>query len=71
VAEKRKVEIMVAGIGWSPCSFGDVVAGDLFRLFEETGEPVNDLEGNTEFEASEDAHQMEDGTWCLTTKDEE
>lgn len=71
MADKRQVEIMVAGVGWTPCNFSDVLEGDQFRLFEEDGTPVQDLEGNTEFEASEDAHQMDSGVWVLTTKDEE
>lgn len=68
--EPRQVEIMVAGVGWTPCKFSDVIEGDLFRLFEETGEAVIDDKGNTQFTAIKDAYQVNDA-WVLETKDEE
>ena len=71
MAEKRQVEIMIAGVGWVPVSFADVSEGDQFRLFEEDGKPVVDNDGNREFFALKDAYQMPDGAWCLETKDEE
>lgn len=67
----RRVEVMVAGVGWTPCKFADVVEGDTFRLFEEDGTPVSYFNGNTIFESTEDAYQTKEGLWCLTTKDEE
>lgn len=68
--ELRKVEIMVAGVGWTPCKFSDVVEGDLFRLFEATGEPVVLDDGSSEFRASADAF-LSYGKWVLETKDDE
>jgi hypothetical protein len=66
----RKVEIKVDGVGWTPCKFGDVVKGDVFRLFEATGEPVVLPDGQDVFESAENAF-FEHGKWCLTTKDED
>ena len=65
----RQVEIMVGGVGWTPCKFSDVIEGDQFRLFENTGEAVVDNTGNTEFVAVKDAYQSH-GAWVLETKDE-
>ena len=69
MTEKRKVEIMIAGVGWVPVSFADVSEGDHFRLFEEDGTPVEDNDGNTEFFAVKDAYQVKSGAWCLETDD--
>lgn len=71
MAEKRQVEVVVAGIGWVSCKFADIVEGDHFRLFEEDGTPVVDNDGNAEFTAIKDAYQVEGDVWCLETKDEE
>ena len=68
----RQVEIMVAGAGWTKCKFSDVFEGDQFRLFESTGEPVIDNNGQTEFVAIKDAYISRDtNQWCIETPDEE
>jgi len=68
--ERRTIEIMVAGVGWCPAKWAEIVEGDTFRLFEETGEIV-EVDGVTEFEAIKDSYQMGDGAWCVETKDED
>jgi hypothetical protein len=56
----RRVEIKING-EWEPAKFEDIIEGDIFRLFEPTGEPVEDLDGNTVFTAMTDAFTNEDG----------
>jgi hypothetical protein len=69
-ADLRQVEIMVDGVGWTPCKFSDVLKGDQFRLFEFTGEPVVD-EGQTEWVADKNAYQVTGTkTWCLESKED-
>jgi len=70
MTELRKVEIMLADVGWTEAKFRDVMKGDHFRLFEVTGEAVVDGEGNTEFVAAKNAYQVEGSeTWCLESKE--
>lgn len=70
--EPRQVEIMVEGVGWTPCKFSDVIAGDQFRLFEETGEVVVDDKGKMVFTAIKDAYEHKTrGVWVLETRDED
>lgn len=61
--DARKVEVYADG-QWTEVEFEDVVQGDKFRIFEETGEPVYDKIGQCEFVAQGDAH-MRLGTWCI------
>ncbi len=55
--DTRKVEIMVAGVGWAEIDFMQLVEGDMFRLFESTGEIVMDDFGRTVFTATCDAYE--------------
>lgn len=68
--DTRRVEIMIAGTGWTPCKFSDVMEGDMFRIFESDGTPVSS-NGETEFTASANAYLTKTGLWCLETEDEE
>lgn len=59
--KRRKVEIFVDGqfthIPTLPGEeFADLKAGDVFRMFEDTGEPVVDSDGNTEFTVIEESY---------------
>ena len=65
--EIRTVEVMVAGAGWSPVDFRELLEGDVFRMFEATGEVVMDDTGNTEWEAEGDAYERS-GTWTIIVK---
>lgn len=44
----RKVEILKDG-EWNEANFESIRAGDIFRMFESTGETVMDNNGNTQF----------------------
>ncbi len=65
VLDRRKIEIMIAGIGWCPCDISDIVEGDQFRVFEETGDPVKWGNNNTIFMATKDAYKRSDGVWFI------
>jgi hypothetical protein len=65
--ELRTVEVMVAGVGWSPVPFEQLVEEDTFRMFEADGQIYMDEAGNTEFVAEGDAFCV-DGTWTVKVK---
>jgi hypothetical protein len=49
--------------GWEKINFREIKKGDLFRLFEPTGESVISEFGEIEFLALKDAYVNEDGIW--------
>jgi hypothetical protein len=49
--------------GWEKINFREIKKGDLFRLFEPTGEPVISEFGEIEFLAFKNAYINEDGIW--------
>lgn len=64
--EKRRVEIArldrFTGVRWEPIEMGELRKGNTFRMFEpDTGEPVTDPEGRTEFVCDSDARVDENG----------
>lgn len=61
----RKCQTYTAG-AWHDIYMKCVKKGDVFRLFEPTGEPVSS-NGITEFEALSDAF-LTDGVWTVTTE---
>lgn len=65
----RKVEVLMVFGGWTEVPFHQVVEGDIFRLFESTGERVYDELHNGEFIAQSDAHER-DGVWCVISDGE-
>lgn len=58
----RRAEILANG-KWRETDFENIKAGDMFRLFESTGEPVTDKKGNSNFTAKTDAHITGDGVY--------
>ena len=60
----RKVEVLIAGIGWVDVKFEELLKDDCFRMFESTNEAVMDEAGNTEFLAKSDAYCI-DGLWII------
>ena len=51
--DKRVFQIIEDGT-WKFIEFQDIKEGNIFRAFEETGEPVEDEDGKTIFEALDD-----------------
>jgi hypothetical protein len=58
--DMRKVEVLKNG-KWQSIEFKDICKGDIFRLFESTGEPVIDNNGKTEFVAKSEPYITSDG----------
>lgn len=56
----RKVEVLKDG-KWQEIEFKKIHKGDIFRLFESTGEPVMDNNGKTEFVAKNEPYMTSDG----------
>jgi hypothetical protein len=56
--ELRKVEILVDG-QWTPIQMTEIKAGDRFRMFEPTGEPVLGMSEETEWVAATDGYLVE------------
>jgi hypothetical protein len=48
---------------WFTIPFDHIKAGDVFRLFEPTGEPVLDENGKDAWTALSNPYLDEDGTW--------
>lgn len=63
MSDIRRTEIFVDG-KWKESDFEKIRAGDVFRLYESTGEPVEDEKGNSEFVAKTDAY-IKDGTYAV------
>jgi len=53
------------GDKWTSIEFEKIRAGDRFRLFESTGEPVADEVGKSEFVAKTNPYITEDGVWGI------
>lgn len=61
--EQRTCEIFTNG-EWQTIDFSLVHTGDKFRLYEPTGEIVEDDDGNTEFTATSDSY-FKEGLWTI------
>lgn len=62
--DTRKTEILYKE-EWYRIPFDHVKSGDVFRLIESTGEFVVDENGKTEFIATSDPYQNEEGIWTV------
>lgn len=60
----RRVEILRNG-QWQEVDFGFIKAGDIFRMFEATGEPVVDNNGNRLFIAISNPYKTKEGLWVV------
>jgi|LFRM01.1.fsa_nt_gb hypothetical protein len=58
----RRTEILIDG-KWKQINFENIRAGDIFRLFEPTGETVVDDKGNDKFIAKTNAYLNKDGVY--------
>lgn len=63
--ELRKVQKRDPNLYWHDIEFKELKNGDIFRMFESTGGPVLDKNGNWEFVANCDAYLNEDGIWTI------
>ncbi len=61
--EFRKAQVLKTGPGggWWDIQFEDIKAGDIFRLFEQDGSPVTNIEGRAFYKALSDAFPLGDG----------
>ena len=66
MSEKLQIEVMVAGIGWSPIEIEDLVAGDDIRILDENG-TVREYgdKKQTTFVLLADAYQSDEGDWRI------
>jgi hypothetical protein len=60
--DMRTVQVNRDGI-WKEISFKELNKGDNFRMFEETGEPVIDLNGETIFYSTSEPYRNDVGIW--------
>lgn len=62
---KRVVQVKESGAGWLTLGMGEIMQGDLFRLFEdaEMTEPVKDRDGHPHFIAT--AEPRWDEMWAV------
>lgn len=63
--ELRKVQKRDPNLYWHDIEFKELKNGDIFRMFEPTGEPVLDKNGNWEFVANCDAYLNKNGIWTI------
>lgn len=61
-----RVDVLVDG-KWTDVEFKEIKAGDRFRLFRSTGEPVVDKNGKSEFIAKSDPYitKYYDGVYVI------
>jgi hypothetical protein len=64
---QRKIEVNRNG-DWIPITFENLHKGDLFRMFESTGEPVIDDKGNTDFIAISEPY-LSNNTLTINVKE--
>ena len=57
----RKTEIQTDDNTWSEINLIDIKEGQIFRVFEQDGEPVTDERGGTVWEADSDGYMNERG----------
>jgi hypothetical protein len=62
----RKVEVN-RNYEWIEIHFWQLHKRELFRMFEPTGEPVTDREGNTIFYSTSEPFKNEEGIWSIDT----
>jgi hypothetical protein len=60
----RRVQKQDPTLYWHDIEFKELKDGDIYRMFESTGEPVKDNNGETEFVADSDAFEK-DGVWTI------
>ena len=60
----RKVEVLINN-EWVERDFAELRKGVKFKMFEPTGEPVVDNEGETEWIAISDPFKTESGVWAI------
>ena len=60
----RKVQRRDANLYWHDIDFKELKDADIFRMFEPTGEPVSDKNGETEFVAHCNAY-IKDEVWTI------
>lgn len=60
----RKVQKQDPNLYWHDIDFKELKDGNIFRMFESTGEPVCNPEGETEFIATCDAY-LKDDIWTI------
>lgn len=63
----RNVEKIENGV-WVATRFKDLVKGDVYRMYESTGEPVEGKFGGFVFRAKDDAY-MHSGIWTIGTEE--
>lgn len=56
----RKIEVLKNN-KWQEINFEHLHKGDIFRMFESTGEPVVDNKGNRHFKAVSEPYMTPDG----------
>lgn len=61
----RRVQRRDNNLYWHDIEFEELKDGDTFRMFELTGEPVLDENGNWEFITNCDAFINDDGIWAV------
>lgn len=54
--DTRRVQIKDADLNWHDMEFTDLKDGDIFRMFESTGEPVIGLNDTTEWTVNGDVY---------------
>ncbi len=62
--DKRRVEIFT-GVSWEEIEFEHLKTGDMFRMFELDGAPVEDDEGNRIFVAVSEPFLTEENIWAV------
>jgi hypothetical protein len=67
MSDQRRVQKLINS-QWEDINFEDIKTGDIFRLFESTGEPVIGNKNDTEFEAINDAYINQDGIYQVDIK---
>lgn len=69
-SDMRVVEVMDSNGKWIPFKFKQLEPGNIFRMFESTGEPVVGTNGNTVFTAATVPQFDEDGTPIIYIEEE-
>jgi len=61
----RKAQIKDEKLQWKDINFKDLKNGNVFRLFESTGEEVFGLSNKTDFIANSDAYLNDNEIWQI------
>lgn len=68
MSDVRRTEILTRTQKWKSISFEQLRKGDVFRMFEPTGEPVLDGNKNNIFYANSDPYLTEEGIYAISIK---